>query len=251
MGWVPPSIARKRSEIQIYGEEEESEEVSLRSTANAFSRVRFSLDDQVILVKSRSRTTLCGDSEAAYRADTIGEIICALRDGEDPNFGLLAYKRYTRLSTFAARNGARKFIRALANSRTAKKAEVAAVADSVEWDGSRDSTCVESGSSASCSSAPEEEGLEKWVTVDLELCTKAPCQLRSPQRNSHEQWNESMDTSGLQPIVKQQQFVEVLGAYLACCNPLTFATTVTGVHTSWMPVPSSPIADTGLCTLAI
>mmetsp|Transcript_11038 Transcript_11038/g.23008 ORF Transcript_11038/g.23008 Transcript_11038/m.23008 type:complete len:253 (+) Transcript_11038:314-1072(+) len=244
MGWVPPSIARKRSEIELRGEDAstpvtEEEDPSVRSFGA--SRVRFSLDDQVRLVKTRSKTEFRGDVEQAYRADTIEQINCALRDGVDPDYGLLAWKRYQRLSTFATRSMARRFIHALAESRKEKEEEVTAMEDSLRWDETRE--CCESSAPS-----PSAESPDNWETVDLEPCTSAPCLLTSPRRSTLTQFNEPSDTGEFQTeqrAVKQQQLVEVLGAFLACFNPLTCVTSsvTSGARSCYTAVPpTSPIA---------
>eukprot|EP00959_Pyramimonas_sp_CCMP1952_P359945 7536528-Pyramimonas_sp.AAC.2 len=116
MGWVPPSIARKRtmletenkksvvdSKVLVRGRFRIVSECNDMYVKSPYSnRVKFSLDDRIIHIEKSTESSICGDSNAAYDATTIQEINRALQ-GEDPNYALLGRKRHDRLKTFASR----------------------------------------------------------------------------------------------------------------------------------------------------
>ena len=235
--WVSPSISRKRSEANVEANGEE-DEMSLKSCSSA--KVRFLLEDRIHFVQPCSKSELCGDTEAAYKADTIADIVCALR-GADPDYGLLAHKRHERLSTFAARSWARKFIHALADLRAEKEDDLAlavAVEDSLKGDVTSNLR-EESRNSASCSSAEDEpERRERLVS---EPCVNAPCPLGSPRRSMHEE-RESLETDGFQKEQKEQ-----IGAFFAYfdpsqwCGASAFCSVASRAQHCWMSGPQSAI----------
>jgi len=125
MGWVPPSIARKKLQLdtEMQGCNDNRNKIItkgrfrlLPSEGDMYvkspysSRVKFALDDKVIRYEPCT-DSICGDSSAAYDATTMDEINCALY-GQDPNYGLLGRKRHDRLKTFVSRWRARKVLQA-------------------------------------------------------------------------------------------------------------------------------------------
>lgn len=125
MGWVPPSIARKKLVLDTGKQDsDDSDKVITKGrfrilpsggdmyVQSPYSRrVKFALDDRIIHYEPHTEASVCGDSNAAYDAITMDEINCALR-GQDPNYSLLGRKRHDRLKTFASRWRAQRALQA-------------------------------------------------------------------------------------------------------------------------------------------
>mmetsp|Transcript_26781 Transcript_26781/g.44902 ORF Transcript_26781/g.44902 Transcript_26781/m.44902 type:complete len:312 (-) Transcript_26781:312-1247(-) len=148
MGWVPPSLLRRRESLlaeAILAAQEQSlsqdgkidtvhqampEEEEMCVKSPFATKVRFVLDDAILYytVDDDSDLKLYGDSKTAYNAETVEQINLALQ-GDDPNYGLLGLKRHDRLRSFGARFRARKSFLALKQLLAAKRLKALARLD--------------------------------------------------------------------------------------------------------------------------